>query len=295
VGGSVEGFADMTNEKARELGAQNTNFTNPHGMPDKNHYTTARDLALISRQAMQNATFRQIVQTLNYQAERKKNMSPELLQQVEKLENVYGPVQEDFYNHNKLLGSGYYKYNGANGIKTGYTVEAGQCIVASAKRGDRELIAVVLKTEGVNLWTDAAMLLDYGFDNFSPVALVRPREMITDAVVKHGAKNAVLETAGFLYFNFPVGEKPQVNRQVVLADNINAPLQEGAKLGELVLAADGREIGRVPLLTVYPVSRDINSYWWFWVGIGLVMGALLLLVKAWFRRKRRPRVRVRRW
>lgn len=197
VGGSVEHFAEMMNDRARELGAKKTNFVNPHGMPNKNHYTTALDLALISRQAMQNIAFRRIVRTLNYKAERKKNMSGELLSEVERLESIYGPVQEDFYNHNKLLGSGRYAYSGANGIKTGYTVDAGQCIVASAKRGDRELIAVVLNTQGNNLWTDTTMLLDYGFENFTPVQLVKPREMITDAEVQHGTKNAIVETAGF--------------------------------------------------------------------------------------------------
>ncbi|WP_449241407.1 D-alanyl-D-alanine carboxypeptidase family protein [Desulfoscipio gibsoniae] len=294
VGGSVENFADMMNKRARELGARNTNFVNPHGMPDDNHYTTARDLALIGRHAMQNTTFRRIVRTLNYKAERKKNMSEELLQQVEKLENIYGPVQEDFYNHNKLLGSGYYGYNGANGIKTGYTVDAGQCIVASAKRGNREMIAVVLKSQGANLWADAAMLLDYGFDNFSLVELVKPREMITDAIVRHGAKNAVLETAGYLCYNFPVGETPQVTRSVELADDLDAPLKEGDKLGELVLTAGGRELGRVPLQAVYPVARKINSYWWFWAGIGLAAMSLLLLMKTWLSH-RRSRRRIRRW
>ncbi len=295
VGGSVEHFAEMMNNCARELGAKKTHFVNPHGMPNKNHYTTALDLALISRQAMQNITFRRIVRTLNYKTERKKNMSGELLSEVERLESIYGPVQEDFYNHNKLLGNGRYAYSGANGIKTGYTVDAGQCIVASAKRGDRELIAVVLNTQGNNLWTDTAMLLDYGFENFTPVQLVKPREMITDAEVRHGTKNAIVETAGFFYYNFPVGEKQQVNRVVELDDHISAPLKEGDKLGELVLTGGAKELGRVPLQAAYPVDRNINSYWWFWGGMGLA--ALLLLqfmkfvIKAWLMRRRRSRRR----
>ncbi len=297
VGGSVENFAEMMNNRAKELGARNTHFVNPHGMPDKNHYTTARDLALISQKAMQNITFRRIVSTLTYKVERKKNMSKELLSQVEKLESIYGPVQEDFYNHNKLLGNGNYSYSGANGIKTGYTVDAGQCIVASAKREDREMIAVVLNTQGVNLWTDAAMLMDYGFDNFTSVELVKPQEMITDVVVKHGTKNAVLETAGFFNYNFPVGEKQQVDRFVELDDNINAPLKEGDKLGELVLTADGQELGRVPLQAVYPVACNIKSYWWFWPGIFLAVLLLLLmksLIKAWLLKRRHFRKSIKR-
>jgi len=294
VGNSVENFAEMMNNRAKELGARNTHFVNPHGMPDKNHYTTARDLALISQQAMQNITFRRIVRTLTYKVERKKNMSKELLSQVERLESIYGPVQEDFYNHNKLLGNGHYSYSGANGIKTGYTVDAGQCIVASAKREDREMIAVALNTQGANLWTDAAMLLDYGFDNFTLVELVKPREMITDAVVKHGTKNAVLETAGFFYYNFPVGEKLQVNRSIELNDNINAPLKEGDELGELVLTADGQELGRVPLQALYPVDCNIKSYWWFWPGVLLTVLLLMKkLIKALFLKRRYSRRRIK--
>jgi len=298
VSGSVEGFAELMNDRAREMGAQNTHFVNPHGMPDKNHYTTARDLALIGQQAMQNITFRRIVRTLNYRVERKKNMSAELLAEVERLENIYGPVQEDFYNHNKLLGNGHYRYSGANGIKTGYTVDAGQCIVASAKRGDRELIAVVLNSQGNNLWTDTALLLDYGFDSFNAVALVKPREMITDAEVSHGKKNVVLETAGFLNYAFPVGEKQQVNRQVELDENINAPIKEGDRLGELVLTSGSEEIGRVPLQAVYPVGSNIISYWWFWPVMVLVMLLLLQLIKLYYKsrlyKRRRSRRRIRR-
>ena len=275
VGGSVEQFAELMNDRARELGASKTHFANPHGMPNNNHYTTARDLAMISRQAMQNNTFRRIVRTLNYKVERKKYMSEELLAEVARLESIYGPVQEDFYNHNKLLGSGRYAYSGANGIKTGYTTQAGHCLVSSAKKGSRELIAIVLKAEGNNLWTETGMLLDYGFENFTSVQLVKPREMITDAEVQHGIKNAVAETADFFYYNFPLGEKQQVNRIIELDEHINAPLKEGDKLGELVLTAGVKEIGRVPLQAVYPVESNLKSYWWFWGSIGLV--ALLLL------------------
>lgn len=294
VGGSVPGFAGLMNARAREIGASRTHFVNPSGMPDKDHYTTARDLALISRVAMRNETFRRIVRTVNYKVARKENMQPEVLEKVRKLERVYGPVQEDFFNHNKLLWHNYYGYRGANGIKTGYTVDAGQCIAASARRGDRELIAVVLHSQGANLWTDAAMLLDYGFENFTPVALVKPREIITDAAVNHGAARAILETAGFLYYNFPVGEDPRVTRRVELNENISAPLEAGEQLGELVLESQGRELGRVPLVTVYPVARKLSGYWWFWAGAVL---ATLVLLKAAvtvfrLRRRRQPRGRV---
>ncbi|WP_027366031.1 D-alanyl-D-alanine carboxypeptidase family protein [Desulfotruncus alcoholivorax] len=284
VGGSVENFATLMNARAQKAGAKGTHFTNPHGMPDENHYTTARDMALISCEAMKNPAFRRIVGTTNYKVDRRKHLSPELQQNIERLERIYGPVQEDFYNHNKLIWSNYYGYKGANGIKTGYTVEAGQCIIASADRNGRELIAVVLKSQGANLWSDAAMLLDYGFNNFIPVQLVKPRQIITDAAVLHGTKRAVLETASGFYYDFPVGEFPEVNRKVELKEKISAPLKAGQKLAELVLDTNGRELGRVQLVNIYPVPRKISSYWWYWAAAIIITAFLLKLLTM----RRRP-------
>lgn len=290
VGGSVEGFAKLMNARARQIGARNTHFVNPHGMPDENHYTTARDLALIAREAMQNAEFRRIVQTVSYKVERKKNMDPDVLQRVEELERVYGPVQEDFFNQNRLLWHNYYGYKGANGVKTGYTSEAGQCLVASAERQGRELIAVVLKSQGANLWTDAAMLLDYGFNQFARLELIRPGEIIADAGVRYGTERAVLETAGYMYYNFPAGEEPRVERRVELKREAVAPLEAGERLGDLVLEANGKVLGRVPLVTVRPVPRKVTTYWWFRLGAALaVLGAARLLTA---RRRRRAVNRV---
>lgn len=291
LGGSVAGFADLMNRRAAELGARHTHFTNPHGLPDSEHYTTARDLALIGREAMRNETFRRIAGTVDIKLERKKYMSPELLQEVEQLEQIHGPLQEDFYNHNRLLTGGYYGYQGANGIKTGYTVDAGQCIVASARRDGREMIAVTLNSQGASLWTDAAALLDFGFQSFAPVELVKPRQMVSDAPVKNGAENAVLETAEYFYYNFPVGEKPEVTRRVELNKNITAPLEAGEQLGELILEARGREVGRVSLVTVSAVPRRVASYPWAWLAGGGT--AALLLLRWLYTRSRRRRRRLR--
>ncbi|MCG8401947.1 MAG: D-alanyl-D-alanine carboxypeptidase [Firmicutes bacterium] len=288
VGGSVQGFAELMNRRAGQLGARHTNFTNPHGLPDANHYSTARDLAVIGRGAMQNDTFQDIAGTTTIKLGRKEYMSPEVLRRVEKLEQIHGPLQEDFYNHNRLLTQSYNGYKGANGIKTGYTAEAGQCIVASARRDGREMIAVVLNSRGASLWADAAALLDYGFDGFTPVELVTPRQMITDTAVKNGADRATLETAEYFYYNFPLGRSPEVTRQVELPDNIVAPLEAGQKVGELVLESQGRELGRVPLANISPVPRSLTSYpWWPLLGVPV----FLLLLYGMIRRRRNRRSR----
>ncbi len=127
-----------------KIGITATHFTNPHGLPDSDHYTTAKDMALIARFAMNNSMFRQIVSTKTKQW-------------------VGKEWQSELVNHNKML----WRYDGANGIKNGYTGEVGFTLVSSAERNDVELIGVTLKaTSDEILYADMTSLLDYGFANF---------------------------------------------------------------------------------------------------------------------------------
>ena len=140
VAGSIPLFVAMMNANAEKIGAQNTHFSNPHGLPDPyNHYTTAYDLALITAYSMQNRDFANIVSTREYDV------------------SFLSGKKTHVKNTNKLLKT----YPGANGFKTGYTEAAGDCLVAGAKRGGVQLIAVVLNDD--ERWNDAAALLDYGF------------------------------------------------------------------------------------------------------------------------------------
>lgn len=134
--GSIAAFAQEMNERARAWGALNSHFTNPHGLPDENHYTTAEDLAKIACHAMQNPVFREIVSTKFYEP-------------------------NGWKNKNKML----YNYEGANGIKTGYTVRAGRCLVTGALRGDMQLVCVVLYSP--EMYERSAELLDEAFKNYS--------------------------------------------------------------------------------------------------------------------------------
>ncbi|MCQ6562080.1 D-alanyl-D-alanine carboxypeptidase [Paenibacillus mendelii] len=144
----LETFADMMNKRAEELGAMESHFVNPHGLHDLDHYTTAGDLALIARKARQNKLLRDIVSESEHT--------------VKTATTTMGPT---FVNRNKLLqpASGYY-FDGANGMKTGYTSAAGYCLVASAKRGGKSYIAVILNSSSSDVWVDATKLLKYGFD-----------------------------------------------------------------------------------------------------------------------------------
>jgi D-alanyl-D-alanine carboxypeptidase (penicillin-binding protein 5/6) len=140
LAGSPSAFAVLMNQKARDIGCTGSNFTNPHGLPNRHHYTTARDLGRIMVYAMKNPEFRQITGTQYYQS-------------------VSSNRTRMFVNKNRLLRS----YPGTTGGKPGYTVAAQQTLVASAKRSDRELVVVCLHSCGRALWSDATHLLDFGF------------------------------------------------------------------------------------------------------------------------------------
>lgn len=141
VGGSVQGFVDKMNAKASELGLKDTHFTNPHGLHDDNHYTTAYDLAIITAEAMKNPLFKSIVSAKSYVVE--------------------GNYTHDRYylgNKNKML----LMMEGADGVKTGYTKNSGRCLVSSATRGDTQLICVVLNIH--DMWNVSKNLLEKGFE-----------------------------------------------------------------------------------------------------------------------------------
>jgi len=152
VAGSVETFVDMMNKRAKEIGCLHSNFANPHGLPDDNHYTTAYDMALITREALKNETFRKIFGTRTYQI-------PPTNKQ---------PETRYLRNHHKFVLKQEYNYEGTEGGKTGYTSKAKFTLVTVAKRGDLELICVLMKDDSSShQYEDTIKLLDFGFNNFS--------------------------------------------------------------------------------------------------------------------------------
>lgn len=275
VAGSVPAFATLMNEKARSIGAKESNFRNPNGLPDPQHYTTAHDLALIARYAMQNPTFRTIVSTRLKQIHR-----PDA-------DRSKGPPQEHLWNHNRLLSS----YEGAIGIKTGYTVEAGQCLVAAARRGNRELIAVIMKSQGAAVYSDARSLLDYGFSAFTPVKMVDRGEKISSYSVTGGAEKVEVVAGNSLFVNLPAGREPSVERQVVMHRDLKAPITRGQELGELVITGEGKELGRVELVAANDVKVSAIRRWPVWLLGALVLVVSLRLRKIMVRRRlrRQPR------
>ena len=135
--GSVEKFVEVMNARAKKIGAEHTQFKNPSGLPDNEHYTTARDLCKIACYAMRNDTFKEVVSTRNYKGKFR-----------------------TFANKNKML----YSYEGANGVKTGYTVKAGRCLVSSAERDGMDVVTVVLNCP--DMYERSKTLLDNAFNNY---------------------------------------------------------------------------------------------------------------------------------
>lgn len=163
ISGSVEDFAVVMNQRASEAGAINSNFVNPHGLPDEHHVSTAYDMAMITRAALQNDKFREILSTVRY------TIPPTNKQ----------PQSRELWSEHRMLTTNRFYYEGVIGGKTGYTAVSQNTLVTAAKRGDRELIAVVMKSPAYGVYTDTIALFDYGFNqftaaSFSPAQLVSP-------------------------------------------------------------------------------------------------------------------------
>lgn len=244
VSGSVEEFAKMMNERAKAAGAINTNFVNSNGLPDDAHVTTAYDLAMIAREAMRNEMFRDIVDTSTYQMGATNKQPSRTFNNSNRLLN---DSTTKFDKDGELIVA---KYEGATGIKTGSTNAAGSCLVASAKRDDQELIAVILKSTAEQIFVDAIKLLDYGFQNYDGKVIVKKDFVAGVAKIKDGAvKQLDAVTADQMTLSLPQGTSwKKVDIKEKMLKNLTAPIQAGQKLGTLVVSYDGKEIGSMDLI-----------------------------------------------
>lgn len=230
--GSVESFADLMNKKATELGLINTHFTNPHGLDDSDHYTTAYELALISACAMENEVFKEIASTY------KKEIP---------LNN--GEGCRVLVNHNRLLRS----YEGADGVKTGFTKKCGRCLVSSATRDGVTLICVTLNAP--NDWQDHKQLLDFGFSKYESVSLATKGCYTVELQLLGGEKSTLLaENKDDLSITV---ERGSDNIYAVLESNrfLTAPIRVGDCVAKIVYCRDGKKIAELPLFAKEGVKR----------------------------------------
>ena len=230
VGGDVSGFADMMNKKAEELGLCDTHFTNPHGLDDKDHYTTAKDLALIAAAALNNETFKSICSTYKKRftsAERERN----------------------YVNHNKLLN----KYSGCIGVKTGFTKRSGRCLVGAAEKDGISFISVTL--DAPNDWSDHEKLLDLGFDTLERVSLAAESEYTYNLPVIGGKLPAVtVKNNDAASFIAEIGNH-NVEHHIKLSKFATAPVKEGDVFGEVIFTSRGEVVGRVSLTASENVEK----------------------------------------
>lgn len=227
--GSVADFAAMMNTRAEKLGLTDTHFENPHGLHDEAHYTTARELALIACEALQNDTFAKIVSTVRYTA-------PQLDTEGTRL----------FLNHNRLLRS----YEGAVGVKTGFTKKSGRCLVSAAKRDGLTLLAVTLDDAGD--WQDHKMLFDWGFSHY--VGFSAPPTALTLPVVGGTAATVTIKPMGAVSLTLPKGHGG-ITCKTELPRFLFGGFEAGHTVGRQVYYMEGKVIASVPLQTADDVPR----------------------------------------
>ena len=217
-GGTVEGFAELMNDKARNLGLKNTHFVNPNGLDAPGHYSTARDLAVLAAYAMENPVFYKTVSAKNIRM-----------------------GERYLTNHNKLL----WRVEGADGVKTGYTKAAGRILVSSATRDSRRIIAVTI--DDGDDWNDHAKLLNEGFSRYELKQIVSEGDCLGYQEVL-GGENAQAEILAADDFSFAVAPEEQPYTMLPGPDFAYALVSEGEDAGFAYVLIQGNAIGRVPVV-----------------------------------------------
>ena len=228
VSGSVSEFVKLMNSEAKSIGANNTHFNNPNGLPDKDHYTTAHDMALIARECMSNNTFRQIVKT--------KSISFPATEAY--------PYERYFINTNKFLTSkekiNYkgkdidIKYDIVDGIKTGYTDDAGRCLLSSAVKNDMRMICAVFKSTGNDIYLASRTLLDYGFNNYHNKTIIsKNKYTFTERILFTKQKELTYEPEFTYKVLLKNGSSTDNYSTKVKLDKIKLPIKKGDKVGTL--------------------------------------------------------------
>lgn len=252
VGGSVEAFADLMNQKALELGLDNTHFVTPHGLDDDNHYTTAYELALLAKYALENKTFYKIVSTKSYSV--LINNSPKTIG-----------------NTNELLGY----LDGIYGVKTGFTNGANRCLVSACKRGDLDIICVVLGADTKKIRTqDSIKLIEYAFSNFEMVdigAIIEENfsewksTYSSRFVINKGISNSVesyLEALQYSKYPINKSEIKDIRTEFDCTYYFEAPLLQNSRLGLLSLYVNDSKICE---LNIYSATSILKKSPFFYL------------------------------
>ena len=232
-GGTVEGFAELMNDKARQLGPTGTHFVNPNGLDAPDHYSTARDLAVLSAYAMENPVFYKTVSAKNIR------------------------VGERYLtNHNKLL----WRVEGADGVKTGYTKAAGRILVSSATRDGRRILVSTI--DDGDDWNDHAALLNAGFARYQRKKVLSAGQCLGTVQVLAGEDQRVEILAEEDFF-FPLAAEERPQTMLSGPEFAYAPVVEGGKAGFAYVLIEGRAVGKVPVVygSTVEQTRHEESFW----------------------------------
>ena len=236
VSGGVDKFSRLMNEKAKKIGAKNTQFKNPNGLDEEGHYTTAYDLALIAAYGLKNEEFKKIVST------HRMTIGGE------------GETEKRYLtNHNKLLNM----YDGCIGVKTGFTKKSGRCLVSAAQKNGVILVAVTLSAP--DDWRDHTNMLNFGFDELKRKNVVSKGEPLGRVFVVNGKKAYTKIVAGE-DFDISLLPKTRCVTYFFAPDKIKAPVKKDDKVGEIVVYLDGKQIKTVPAVAKDTVSIDDTRY-----------------------------------
>lgn len=238
-GGTVEGFAELMNDKARQLGMTGTHFENPNGLDSPGHYSTARDLAVLAAYAMKNPIFAKTVST-----------------------RTVTVGQRYLRNHNKLL----WQVEGAEGVKTGYTRAAGRILVSSAVRSGRRLVAVTI--DAPDDWRDHAALLEEGFSRYTVQKLVSAGDLIETMEIEGGQEGYVHILAAE-DFSYAVAADEQVTVELHGPGFVYAPVVEGAEAEAAYICLNGIPVGKISTVygeTIEQCQPPRKHFWENWFG-----------------------------
>ena len=258
IAGSVDAFVDLMNEKAKELGCENTHFVNPNGLHDPQHYTSAWDMYLITRAAMEYEDFMTICDTAMYTVP---------------ATNLNG--ERTLYTTNHLLSNWRvigYRDTRAHGIKTGSTSDAGYCLVSSAAQGSLHFVSVILGAERVEVdgvgdirsFSHTTWMFNYGFENFAYKTIIEEMEAIQEVPVELSKIDHVtVYPADTIEVLLPkVLNAEDLDRTIILQEPVEAPVAKGQKLGTMELSYDGVVYASVDLLAGFDVEASkLMTFW----------------------------------
>lgn len=301
IAGSVDAFVTMMNEKAAELGCKDTHFVNPDGLHDDEHYTTARDLAIITKAALESETFRTLCATTTHEVP-----ATEL--------SASRTIYTTNYFLSTIISTKYY-WEKVSGVKTGFTTPAGRCLISLVEEGSFSYLAVVLGAETpydengepvYGSFTESRKLLEYGLDNFEFASVLSHLNPVAQVPVSGGRVNSVViapaeDISALLPAEYNP-EKIEVSYALDEEEELRAPLEADQAVGTVTVTYDGKVVGQTEARTIaaverssiVPIAEEEDRPFVRILPILIVVVAVVLLIAAMMNRRRSRRRRRRR-